>query len=193
VIAGFPVNLYLPPVVNFEDAPAPMVSKGFDETRRSFGARPHDHRTCIADALGKADALCDRRSARLTELRRRVLELVWRSHEPVGAYEILERLQRGTRRAAPPTVYRALDFLLEHGLVHRLESLNAYVGCPHPEQRHTSQFLICRNCSGVAEIYDPGISTAVSTSAAASGFVVSRLTIELQGLCPRCRDGTGSA
>ena len=165
-----------------------MAIEGFDDSRRSFGARPHDHASCIAEALGKAASLCDRRGARLTAIRRRVLELVWRSHQPVGAYKILGRLKRNGKRAAPPTVYRALDFLLENGLVHRLESLSAYIGCPHPEQRHTSQFLICRQCSGVAEIYDPGISTAVSTSAAAAGFVVSRLTIELQGLCPRCRE-----
>ena len=148
-----------------------------------FGSRGRNR---LAPSLRAA--LCDRRGARLTAIRRRVLELVWRSHQPVGAYEILGRLKRNGKRAAPPTVYRALDFLLENGLVHRLESLSAYIGCPHPEQRHTSQFLICRQCSGVAEIYDPGISTAVSTSAAAAGFVVSRLTIELQGLCPRCRE-----
>jgi Fur family zinc uptake transcriptional regulator len=164
------------------------ATDGFDESRRSFGHRPHDHQACVAEALGKAALLCDRRGARLTELRRQVLELVWRSHAPVGAYEVLGRLkQRGGKPAAPPTVYRALDFLLENGLIHRLESLNAYIGCPHPEQRHTSQFLICRDCGGVAEIYDPGMAAAVSTSAAAAGFVVSRLTIELQGLCPRCR------
>src|SRR5262249_31814588 len=102
------------------------ATHGFDESRRSFGQRPHDHQACVAEALDKAALLCDRRGARLTELRLRVLELVWRSHAPVGAYEVLGLLQqRGGKRAAPPTVYRALDFLLEHGLIHRLESLNA--------------------------------------------------------------------
>src|SRR4029079_15968417 len=109
-----------------------MAIEGFDDIRRSFGARPHDHASCIADALGKAASLCDRRGARLTAIRRRGLELVWRSHQPVGAYEILGRLKRNGTRAAPPTVYRALDFLLENGLVHRLQKLSAPNRCPPP-------------------------------------------------------------
>src|SRR5918999_799750 len=103
---------------------------------------PHDHLSCIGDALDRAAVLCDQRGARLTPLRRRVLELVWRGHEPVGAYDLLAQMGR----AAPPTVYRALDFLIEQGLVHRIESLNAYVGCDRPEAAHASQFLICTDC-----------------------------------------------
>ncbi len=153
---------------------------------KSFGHAPHDHEACIGGALDRAAALCGRRGARLTDLRRRVLELVWQKHAPVGAYALLEELRREGRGAAPPTVYRALDFLLEHGLVHRIESLNAFVGCPRPDRDHVSQFLICSDCNGVAEIDDAGIGSAVSRGAAAAGFVVNRLTIEMQGLCPRC-------
>jgi Fur family zinc uptake transcriptional regulator len=120
------------------------------------------------------------------------LELVWSRHAPIGAYELLEQLQRDGRSAAPPTVYRALDFLMEHGLVHRLESLNAFVGCPQPDRDHVSQFLICTSCRDVAEIDDPAIGSAVSRGAAAAGFVVNRLTIEMQGLCPAC-SGTAHA
>lgn len=152
----------------------------------SFKRAKHDHRTCIDEALARAGQLCGRRGARLTEVRRRVLELVWNSHRPVGAYDILEQLQRDGRSAAPPTVYRALEFLMEHGLVHRIESLNAFVGCPRPDKEHVSQFLICTDCRNVAEIADPAIGSAVSRSAAAAGFVVNRLTIEMQGLCPSC-------
>lgn len=82
----------------------------------------HDHRACIARAVAKAEALCRDRGVRLTELRRRVLELVWRAHEPIGAYGVLELLRTENDSAAPPTVYRALDFLVEQGLVHRVES-----------------------------------------------------------------------
>lgn len=152
----------------------------------SFKRAKHDHRSCIDEALIRAGELCGRRGARLTEVRRRVLELVWNSHRPVGAYDILEQLQRDGRSAAPPTVYRALEFLMEHGLVHRIESLNAFVGCPRPDKQHVSQFLICTDCRNVAEIADPAIGSAVSKSAAAAGFVVNRLTIEMQGLCPSC-------
>ena len=147
---------------------------------------PHDHDRCIADALEMAEAVCARRGARLTPLRRRVLELVWNSHRPAGAYAILDQLREGDRGAAPPTVYRALDFLMEQGLIHRIESLNAFVGCDHPEDRHVSQFLICTRCNGAVEIEDRGIANAVKKSAAEAGFTVNRFTVELQGTCPAC-------
>jgi Fur family zinc uptake transcriptional regulator len=147
---------------------------------------PHDHTRCIADALGLAETVCAKRGARLTPLRRRVLELVWNSHRPVGAYAILDDLRDGDKAAAPPTVYRALDFLMEQGLIHRIESLNAFVGCDHPEDRHVSQFLICTQCSAAVEIDDRGIANAVKKSAAEAGFTVNRFTVELQGTCPAC-------
>jgi Fur family zinc uptake transcriptional regulator len=152
-----------------------------------FHSERHDHAACVDDALDRAAALCDERGARLTALRRLVLELVWRGHAPVGAYAILGELQEDKRRAAPPTVYRALDFLIEHGLVHRIESLNAYVGCSHPEQAHVSQFLICQDCGAAAELDDANIAAAVMRRAAELGFTVERQTIEVRGVCPACR------
>ncbi len=149
--------------------------------------QPHDHLTCIADALARAEALCEDRGARMTALRRRILKLVWDSHSPIGAYAILDRLRaEAIRRAAPPTVYRALDFLLEQGLIHRIESLNAYVGCDYPEQRHVTQFLICTACGAAQELADPSILARVKESAGNSGFHVARVNIEALGLCPRC-------
>jgi Fur family zinc uptake transcriptional regulator len=147
---------------------------------------PHNHAQCIADALGMAEAVCTKRGTRLTPIRRRVLELIWNGHKPIGAYAILDSLREGSKGAAPPTVYRALEFLMEQGLIHRIESLNAFVGCDHPEDRHVSQFLICANCSSAIEIQDRGIATAVKKSAAEAGFTVNRFTVELQGLCPVC-------
>ena len=111
----------------------------------------HDHEQCVDDALSKAAVLCTRRGARLTRLRRRVLELVWQGHAAVKAYDILHELGSAAGTAKPPTVYRALDFLMAHGLVHRLESLNAYVGCPDPDAAHEGQFLICDACGAVSE------------------------------------------
>ncbi len=148
--------------------------------------RPHDHAHCIADALQRAEALCEQRGVRLTAIRRRVLELVWDSHAPIGAYAILDQLKVNDRSAAPPTVYRALEFLLEQGLIHRLESLNAFIGCDHPEDRHISQFLICTTCHQAEEIADQRIVTAASASAGDRGFTLSRLTIEIEGTCARC-------
>jgi Fur family transcriptional regulator, zinc uptake regulator len=148
---------------------------------------PHNHRLCIDDALSRAETVCAERGAKMTPLRRRVLELVWDSHAPIGAYAIMELLRAADdRSAAPPTVYRALDFLLDQGLVHKIESLNAFVGCDRPEERHVSQFLICTSCKAAVELTDPAIMKAVESSARDSGFSFKRLTVEAQGLCAAC-------
>lgn len=152
-----------------------------------FGAGQHDHTACIAAAAATAAAICARRGARLTRLRRRVLEIVWHSHEPIGAYAVLAALGRDGRPAAPPTVYRALDFLLAQGLVHRIESLNAYVGCAQPGKAHGGQFLICGDCGAAAELDDGRIRAAVARGAGRLGFEVRRQTVEVLGLCPGCR------
>jgi Fur family zinc uptake transcriptional regulator len=151
-----------------------------------FRSAAHDHAACVDDALDRAAAVCAARGARLTELRRQVLELVWRGHAPVGAYAVLAAIQAERPGAAPPTVYRALDFLIEHGLVHRIESLNAYVGCNHPERAHVSQFLICQRCGSTAELDDEALTAAMLRRADALGFAVERQTIELRGTCPQC-------
>ena len=150
--------------------------------------RPHDHSRCVHSALTEADAICARSGLRLTALRRRVLELVWQSHKPLGAYDILAVLsEQDGRRAAPPTVYRALDFLLENGLVHRIASLNAFIGCSHPEHSHQSQFLICRECHVAVELEQASISDAILASARTVGFTVEAQTVEVVGLCGNCR------
>lgn len=151
----------------------------------------HAHDVCIGDALDAAEALCARRGVRLTALRRRVLELVWGGHGPMRAYDILdrlrdERMRSEQRGAAPPTVYRALDFLLSNGLIHRIESLNAYVGCGAPSESHAGQFLICGDCGSVGELDDPDITSLVAAKARAVGFAVAHQTIEATGLCPEC-------
>ncbi len=154
----------------------------------SFSGEGHDHRSCIAAALESAERICAERGARLTKLRRRVLELIWSNHAPVGAYDLLRQLSQEHEGAAPPTVYRTLDFLLDHGLVHRIESLNAFIGCATPAENHTGQFLICRDCGAAAELQDQGINRAITRGAADLGFLVEHKTVELRGLCPGCRD-----
>lgn len=147
----------------------------------------HNHRACIATALAAAEKLCAARGEQLTALRRRVLELVWAGHKPVGAYQILDILRGDGRSAAPPTVYRALDFLLAQGLVHRVESLNAFIGCPHPGETHATQFLICSRCGTAVELDDPGIDKAIDGTAARMGFVIAARTVEISGTCAECR------
>ncbi|MBD3738339.1 MAG: zinc uptake transcriptional repressor Zur [Pseudomonadota bacterium] len=149
---------------------------------------PHDHDHCVSSALAEADSLCLRQGVRLTALRRRVLELVWQSHRPLGAYDILATLsEQDGRRAAPPTVYRALDFLLENGLVHRIASLNAFIGCSHPEHPHQGQFLICRNCHTAIELEQASIAEAIESAARTVDFAVETQTVEVVGLCAPCR------
>jgi Fur family transcriptional regulator, zinc uptake regulator len=154
----------------------------------SFLPAHHDHDDCISTALGAAERVCREKGLRFTGLRRLVLELVWTSHRPVGAYEILDRLNRQGKKAAPPTVYRALDFLIEAHLVHRLDSLNAFVGCPDPGKSHAGQFLICRQCRSVAELDDDDISLLVGQKAAGHGFTAVRQMVEIEGLCRDCGD-----
>jgi len=162
------------------------------ESQGRFRTERHDHESCVETALDRAATLCAKRGARLTDLRRDVLALVWEGHEPVGAYHVLDALRRKHPGAAPPTVYRALEFLSEQGLIHRIESLNAYVGCDRPDQRHVSQFLICERCNATAELDDPAITAAVARRAGDLGFAVARQTIEVRGLCPRCRGASST-
>lgn len=146
----------------------------------------HDHDSCVSDAIATAERLCRERGLRFTALRRRVLTLVWDSHKPIGAYDILDKLGGEGKAAAPPTVYRALDFLIEAGLVHRLDSLNAFIGCPDPARSHAGQFLICRGCRTVVELDDPDIDDVVAKKAERLGFTETHQMLEVQGLCARC-------
>jgi Fur family zinc uptake transcriptional regulator len=158
-----------------------------------ISAAQHDHAGCVAEAISTAERLCRDRGLRFTAIRRRVLELVWDSHKPIGAYDILEILGKKSSSAAPPTVYRALEFLIEAGLVHRLDSLNAFIGCPDPASRHAGQFLICLNCRTVTELSDVEIEGLVTNRAAEHGFEAVRQMLEIEGLCKNCRTASQSA
>ncbi|MFW5824507.1 MAG: Fur family transcriptional regulator [Marinobacter sp.] len=149
--------------------------------------RPHNHDACVRDALAEAESICQARKARLTPVRRRVLELIWDSHRPLGAYDLLGVLTQEGHNAAPPTVYRALDFLQQHGLVHRIASLNAFVGCNHAREHHTGMFLICQQCRNVHELASDEVNRAITSASKAHGFVPAETTIEVAGLCPLCR------
>lgn len=149
--------------------------------------RPHNHTACVQQALADAREICQSQQARLTPTRERVLELIWQSHKPLGAYDLLAALAEDGHNAAPPTVYRALDFLLQHGLVHRIASLNAFIGCTHAGQNHTSVFLICRHCRNALELAAPEVELAVQQAAAAQAFTPEDTTIEIAGQCPTCK------
>jgi len=147
------------------------------------------------DLLGRAAKICAARGVRLTELRRQVLGLILDAGAPAGAYDLLELLRRTRLGAAPPTVYRALDFLREQGLIHRLERLSSFVGCVAHDGEghdHAAQFLICRTCAKVTEIADSSVAQALRQAAQRQGFSVSGATIEAEGLCAACAPSSPS-
>jgi Fur family zinc uptake transcriptional regulator len=116
-----------------------------------------------------------------------VLELVWSSHKPVGAYALLDSLRDEDLGSAPPTVYRALDFLIENGLIHRIERMNAFVGCSHPGESHRGFFLICGECGNAEEMDSTGVAESINASASRRGFAARDMTLEVTGTCAECR------
>lgn len=146
----------------------------------------HDHAACRTSALDAAARLAERRGLRLTPTRARVLEIVAEHHKPIGAYDILQRLAGERGRAAPPTVYRALAFLVEQGFVHRIDSLNAFVACFDAEHSHDAGFLICEVCRTVEEIAEPSLGEHIRALVAARGFRAVRSVVEISGTCAAC-------
>ncbi|NBZ87272.1 Fur family transcriptional regulator [Stagnihabitans tardus] len=147
---------------------------------------PHDHARCAGDVMALAEAQLAASGQRLTPVRRRTLEILLESHRALGAYDVLERLAAEGYGRQPPVAYRALEFLEEHGLAHRIRRLNAFTACMHPGEAHAPVFLICRACQSVSEA--EGAPVAATVAHAAGGFAVERLTIEALGLCPACQE-----
>lgn len=149
----------------------------------------HHHHHDAAGIVREVERECKTRSLRLTPLRREVLELVARARKPVKAYDLLESLRDNHAGAAPPTVYRALDFLLENGFIHKLESINAFVFCPHPAEAHQVPFLICDVCEGATEVCDEGaIAQLIERQANSLHFRAKAQTLEVHGVCKGCHD-----
>jgi Fur family zinc uptake transcriptional regulator len=147
----------------------------------------HDHAGCAAATLARAEAAAAAQGRRLTPVRRRTLEILLEAHRALGAYEVLDRLAAEGFGKQPPVVYRALDFLVEAGLAHRVQRLNAFTACMHPGEAHQPAFLICRSCNTVAEAPAARVRAALEAAAAPAGFTVERATVEALGLCAACR------
>lgn len=140
----------------------------------------------VEDFLTQADDLCLTRKQRFTDLRKQVLSLICRSEQPLGAYALLDLMKDSGRSAAPPTVYRALDFLQEQGFVHRLASNNTYLACAHPQHQHEAVFLVCKQCGVTQELHTDGIYKAVESRAKKVSFKVEHAAVEVIGLCAHC-------
>lgn len=154
----------------------------------TFPAPDHDHGRCAADALDHAERVCAQRSQKFTPLRRQVLQALLASHRPLGAYEIIEELAKAAARPAPITVYRALEFLMANGLVHRIESRNAYLACAQDHDNAALvAFLICERCGAVGEVPAAPIAESLKTAASASGFAPKLSVVEITGICAHCQ------
>lgn len=171
-------------MTNYEERPAAAPTNA-----AGLAFRDHDHAACAQTALARAEGLLAADGARLTPVRRRTLEILLEAHAALGAYDVLERLAADGFGRQPPVVYRALEFLVEHGLAHRIRRINAFAACMHPGEAHQPVFLICRGCKAVAEAPAGGLRQALEAAAEGVGFAVERASIEASGLCPLCRGG----
>jgi len=160
-------------------------------TSDPIGFLAHDHRTCIKAGLANAETHCATSNLQLTPVRRRVLEILLAEHKALGAYELLARLDDEGLGSQPPVIYRALDFLLTHGFVHKVEQLNAFVACNHPGGSHTPAFMICTECHGVVEMRTVAARGALGSAAKQSGFRIQHTVVEAAGVCASC-DGPGA-
>ncbi len=158
------------------------------ENAAPIGFEKHDHKACVAQALATAEARCAAEGLRLTPVRRKVLELLLQKHRALGAYAILDLLRDAGFGSQPPVAYRALDFLTEHGFVHKIQRLNAFVACAHPSETHSPAFMICRLCDAVAEAHATSAKGALGPAAQAAGFHIEKTVVEAEGVCPACMD-----
>ena len=166
-----------------------------DQTRHDTPAdalafASHDHSHCTHDVLARAQAMAEDQGARLTPVRLRTLEILLESHRAMGAYDVLDRLAAEGFGNQPPVAYRALDFLVDHGLAHRIRRLNAFTACMHPGENHSPVFFICRLCDALAEAPAAPVRAALEQTARNLGFAVERASIEALGLCPACHEVT---
>ncbi|NOQ17055.1 MAG: transcriptional repressor [Methyloprofundus sp.] len=146
----------------------------------------HNHKNCMQHALQAAEQICKQKGLRLTSIRKRILELICTSHKAIGAYELLDLFKQEDPKAKPVTIYRALDFLMEVGLVHKIESLNAFIGCLQSEKQHQTAILICDHCKNAYEVDAPIVYENLLHLSQNLQFKTQKLTIELRGLCVNC-------
>lgn len=146
----------------------------------------HDHSQCAHAGIARAEAMLTERKLRLTPVRRATLEILLADHRALGAYDVLQRLAAAGFGNQPPVAYRALEFLVDHGLAHKVRRLNAFAACMHPETDHAPVFLICRGCNALAETPAEPVRAALDAAARAVGFSIERTSIEALGLCPSC-------
>jgi Fur family zinc uptake transcriptional regulator len=169
------------------------MSTPADSSQNDQNPSGHNHKNCVSHALGVAEQLCIDRGVQLTLIRHQVLELIWESHKAVKAYELLDRIKPMQAAAKPATIYRALDFLIEQGLIHRVESLNAFIGCSCSEYQHEQLLLICNKCLEVEERSAAKVMSALSQEIQQANFTAHSKALEIHGVCAKCLSLAGDA
>lgn len=147
----------------------------------------HAHDICIEKALNKAHDICIDKGIKLTKIRKRILELIWQDHAPIKAYDLLTQFQKDEPSAKPATIYRALDFLQENGLVHKIHRLNAFIGCIHPNHNRPYFFLLCHKCHHTSEFQDENSVNLLMTLSKNHQFEYKSAIIEIEGICNNCK------
>jgi Fur family zinc uptake transcriptional regulator len=146
----------------------------------------HNHEQCVHDALATATHLCQLRGVQLTPIRQQILALIWADHKAVKAYDLLDLIKPLQSGAKPATVYRALDFLIDQGLIHRVESLNAFIGCTCPDHQHEQLLLICTHCNEIEERSAPKVMRSLTAEVKQAHFIAQNKAIEIHGICEKC-------
>lgn len=147
-----------------------------------------EHNLCITSAIAKAEEICFAKGLNFTRLRKNILKMIWESHVPLKAYDILDKLKKEDKDvdAKPITVYRALDFLLENKIIHKIESNNTYLGCSHPASGHNCYFTICKICNEVEELCETRELKEIYSNLNSKNFISSHITLEIVGICKNC-------
>ena len=145
-----------------------------------------NHKISLNEALKKAEIICNKKGVKLTKLRQKVLTLILKNHGYVKAYDLLNDLKKSDASAKPPTVYRSLDFLMEHGFIHKIQSLNAFVGCSHPDEHEDCYFLICKECKNIEECCSNKVKKVLTSTSGKNNFSPNQVTLEITGICQDC-------
>ena len=144
-------------------------------------------KSAARDWTSQVEQSCARKNLHLTPLRRQILAILAQAPTPLGAYAIIDELSRAQHKAvAPPTVYRTLDFFLEHGFLHKIESRNAYAPCEHLGHAHHGILLICQRCGRTDEIENAGVDSLLRETGAKAGFTPQKQVVEIEGICQTC-------
>jgi len=138
-------------------------------------------------SISRVDEICRSNNLGFTDIRKQVFEIIIKNNKPIKAYEILDKISNiNNKPSHPPTVYRAIDFLIENGFVHKLNSINSFVGCFHPKAHKECYFLICKKCNLYQECCDDSLKDRISKTAVHNNFIISNTTLEIEGHCLDC-------